>query len=140
MAYLIQGFFFQSTQSLGTGYRHDGVAVTIREGIGAFHFAGAVHPVDDDPDSFWWEGEMEDTIGRSQITDWNLGSSTLTFKKKYLNDPMNLIHYQFDRQKDGTWVGTYGGERARTGYARCIITEVSSEFFQRPVPKAGPAT
>lgn len=140
MAYLIQGFFFRPTQSLGIGYRYGGAAAFIREEMGIFQFAGAVHPVDGRPDSLWWEGGIDDAVGRSQITDWNLGSSRLTFKKRYLDDPMNLIHYQFRRQEDGTWIGTYGGEKSGTGDARCIVTEVSSEFFQRPVPEATPAT
>lgn len=142
MVYLIQGFFFQPTQTLGVSYREGGAAAVIREGMGRFPFFGAVFPLTNPP-SFWWEGDMNDDLGPSKITDWTLGPFRITFTKIYLNGSgrgsSSPIRYGFKKQADGTWIGTYGGERCGQGHARCIITEVGDDFFRVPTPESSAA-
>lgn len=140
MAYLIQGCFFQPTQFFGIGYRGDGLAAIVREGMGRFPFFGAVHSLTDPP-SFWWEGDMHDNFGPSKIGEWVLSLSKVTFTKIYLKGSRGSrgpIHYRFEKQTDGTWIGTYEGEECGQGLARCVITKVGDDFFQAPISEPSP--
>ncbi len=125
--FLLQGVFWQAIENAGFDHKRD--EVVVRRGHFTFAFAGAIDA--NPPDKKPLEGWMLDIFGRSRIFDIELTDGTLSFKKQY-HDRDDVITYSFRKQGSGTLVGFYQGEAVGRDFARCILTEVSDEFFQPP--------
>jgi hypothetical protein len=128
MPYLIQGLFFQNRQWLGLGYKPaDGVVAVIRNGLCQFMYAGAIWQ---DPAHVMGglTGHMLDTFGNSILSDIYIDDGVIRFKKKYDSRP-DTIQYVFEKKDGNSWVGEYTGSAVGKGISRCVLTEVSDEFF-----------
>jgi|GEM_PF-1695683 len=127
-ALLIQGLFFQWQDGVGIAYSHEGAIPVIQQAMVRSHFAGAIW---EDPESGKLEGNLTDHYGDSTLFDIEISETELSFVKRYVQRPQSdfhAIHYKFE--KHGTdWVGGYNGEATGDGMARCIITEVTEDFF-----------
>lgn len=123
---LIQGLFFQERLSLGIAHRSEvegGTIATILNRTGWYMFSGFIFSEKNE-----LAGEIGDCFGKSTLSNVFLSSEKLEFVKKYDHRP-NLIKYDF-RREGGLWIGNYKGEgTVGEGVAKCIVTEVSRDFF-----------
>lgn len=127
--YLIQGFFFQNYQWLSLGMGVEGTTVFVKEGLCHFMFAGIIYS-DKTEVLGALAGQMNDQFGHSVLSQVMILPHKVTFVKKYV-DRNYEIKYTF-RQQDSLWVGSYSGERAGEGGAKCVITEVTENLFKPP--------
>jgi hypothetical protein len=122
---LIQGVFFQYRESLGVATKPvEGTVAVVKKCLGQFQFAGVIER---DP---WGvlSGGMNDVFGEAELSDITIVEQTLRFKKKYV-DRDYVIQYEFTKQPDGTWSGSYASAATGTGQARCVLTHVNRNFF-----------
>lgn len=129
--FLIQGIFFQPTQSLGLGYDPSGVVAIVREHILPFMYGGFIYESRENPlDSL--TGGIQDKWGRSRLSKIRIFEHRFTFTKEYVDCNGNQIFdYAFVKNISGIWVGNYTSreEPAFKGLSKCILTEVSDDFF-----------
>lgn len=124
MVYLIQGCFFQWRVGLGIAlHPTEGSVAVIEQGISQCMFSGAM----------WFDsnsrlvGRLDDRFGRSNLSEIEYADSKFKFVKKYERRG-DYIEYTF-RNLGRDWVGEYQGDFAGKGLARCLVTEVSMNFF-----------
>ena len=126
MFYLIQGFFFQNMQWLDVSHKTGEAQAVICSSLVRNMFMGAVGP---DPENEMRNiGVMDDLYGESQLTDVQITDSSLSFTKTYIKrgDP---IYYEFKKNENGVFVGTWKGPAVGKGTARCWLTPVNESVF-----------
>ena len=126
MIYLIQGLFLFEKQKLGIGYDKGNARVLFHEVMQHSMFAGVIRP--DQEDSEALVGTLTDHYGNSLLMAIQIKGNTLLFTKIY-GHRADHIHYQFKKDADGTWSGTFHGKTVGTGQARCILTPVPESFL-----------
>ncbi len=121
--YSIQGIIFQSGHTHGIGYKPGiGEAVTIQD---AMIFA-MYHGVVSEEETLC--GHMHDKWGDSQVTNFKVSETELTFSKFYDRRPE--IRYRFIKKTDDVWFGSWEGEDCGTGQSKCILTPIDESFFE----------
>jgi hypothetical protein len=93
-------------------------------------FMGVFGPNNDEhPDEL--VGSTTDRLGEAELTKIVLSEISLSFLKRYIHRK-DAIMYDFKKQPDGIWEGTYvGTEKVGMGRSRCIITPVPEDFLVR---------
>ncbi len=112
MKCFIQGVFFQDSSSI------DATLQTM--------FAGLVGGLEEGVELL--EGEMMDVYGFATISDFSMTDTVCTFRKQY-HGRDDSIEYNLSKESDGVWMGIYNGSATGSGPCRCVITQVSDEFF-----------
>lgn len=124
--YLIQGLFYQDRITYGIGYKPEvGEAVYCKSAVQYTLFSGVI-TLNANTDIL--EGELQDTFGNSTLTEINFSWEKLEFVKKY-DGRRDTIGYVFDKKDGDIWVGTWNGARVGAGFAKCLVTAVSKDFF-----------
>lgn len=129
MPLLIQGIFFQNKQSLEIAYIGGGVGstVVVNEELCETIFAGVI----------WQDrqnvlgglaGNMMDLSGVSRLALVRVSDTEVRFKKLYYGRDDEIL-FVFSRREGDVWLGEYSGAAVGNGIARCILTEVSDDFF-----------
>ena len=74
-------------------------------------------------------GTMGDHYGSSRLTNvvYNPDHS-LVFTKQY-DHRRDTINYEFKRNENGLWLGTYTGTAVGNGISACVLTEVNPLMF-----------
>lgn len=130
MIYLMQGVWFQELSGLDIGFDHSGAIAVLRTQLCSSMFMGGFGPnSDDDPDELL--GSTTDRAGEAELTHIRLSDTSLSFLKRYVHRS-DVIMYDYKKQPDGTWEGTYvGAKQVGMGRSRCILTPVSDDFLVR---------
>ena len=127
--YSIQGVFFQLKTGFGLGYMPNiGTAVTIEKIMTQTVFYGAIGPI---TDSYSLGGIMQDTYGKSILSDVFIDENHIEFTKKYVNRNDEII-YKFRKDIHDNWTGRYEGTAVGKGLANCILTPLKETFFNMP--------
>ncbi|MBL7058674.1 hypothetical protein ISS03_05055 [Patescibacteria group bacterium] len=127
---LVQGFFFQPNQFLELDNESGESVAVVNENTIRFMYAGTIYPNKNKPTSELIGG-MNDHFGYSLLSNVHVSEQELRFVKKY-TDRKDTIQYEFIRQDDGAWIGSYSGIYVGRGSAKCILTEVQKSFFLPP--------
>jgi len=106
MIWLIQGFFY--------------------EHLSATHFHGVVFNAEQPGARV---GTMQDTHGKSGLSEIHRSGRELTFIKKYAEGWE--FKYTFYHWHDNIWVGKFTGDKS--GQAFCVLTEVDYSLYDRDV-------
>lgn len=125
--YSLFGVFFQNKKGIITA--HDpiiGTRAFIEETMKRSTFYALLGEEDDRADI---SGMMNDVFGDSEITDFTIDDSTMSYRKRYIHRS-DVIEYVFNTKEGNTWYGTWSGPSVGTGTAKCIVTEIDEQFFQ----------
>ena len=144
---LIQGFFYQHQEWLGTAFKGDeGLTAVIKEGLIPFMYAGSIwHTGHEEAGEL--VGAMQDDFGHSELHDIVLTETELSFSKHYekykiLKEIILVdasIRYNFKKGARNTWVGTYEfppSSQVPRGGTRCVLTELDFSLVKRDIAKA----
>ncbi len=126
--YLVQGLFYQGIVSYGIGQKPGiGEAVYCATNLHYVLFSGVIAP---DPNNLEGSlaGALQDHFGPSSLSEVSFSEETLEFIKCYDGRRGN-IRYVFDKKDGNIWVGTWDGDYVGTGFAKCLITTVTKDFF-----------
>lgn len=133
---LIQGFFFFKGHQPEIGYDGDGAKVLVHEVMQYSMFAGVIGS--EQKRSKMLFGRMNDHFGDSVLANIKTRDGTFCFTKLY-DHRTDAVHYQFKKNPDGTWSGTFRGKATGSGQACCILTIVPESFLLPPVKVVKPA-
>ena len=134
--YLIQGLFFQEGTTMKTEKGVEGVRFF--KGQKSTFFSGTIFSDKESRSGLmkgvieeWTLGFMGNTVYRESIIwDVMISSKSIDFNKVYSGEE-RVIAYSFEKKEGNIWIGKYQvGESV--GDAKCIITEISEDFFQPP--------
>jgi hypothetical protein len=120
--YVLQGIFYQGVPSFKL--QPDNIV------IGKVMFFCMFHGIIVMENSEF-EGEMQDHYGKSSLSNVVISGSKISFTKKYHNR-YDLIYYNFEKDENDHWTGTYNGESTGKGMARLLVFEPIDEKLLEP--------
>lgn len=130
--YFINGMFWQQGQMPFIG--HDaqiGEVVMLGERQLEAVFSGLIGELSltDGNDGF-----LVDIFGQSVLSNFSVSETKMEFRKQYrrrLDDDAFLIQYTFTKSEGGIWNGDWKAPAVGKGEARCMLTEIPSNFFAK---------
>ena len=121
--FFINGVYYQAIEATGIGHTSGLGSVAIRNGYlisPYYHGVFGVKP------SGVWEGIMNDMVGYSRLSEITFEKDALSFVKQYDDTRREPLIYNFTKQADGWWTGTWSAD-FQSGKTRCLLTEFDSE-------------
>jgi hypothetical protein len=127
--FLIQGLFFTKDSMLAIRVDPEiGERVAIQTAITHTMYAGVLKF----PEGINYAGvgALQDHYGVSDLSVVRMTKDSLTFVKKY-SHRRDTIFYNLNpiSAESNIWIGNYSGDDVGYGAVRCIITEISEDFF-----------
>ncbi len=75
------------------------------------------------------DGQLVDFWGQSEIVNFGfMGETALSFSKRYLNR-RDFINYEFNKDENGLWIGTYSGAAVGEGKAQAKTNLIDDDAF-----------
>lgn len=124
--YLVQGFFFQGLPGFGIAYEEGDARVFVHTTLLRTMFSGMFGPSEKGSTSL--VGKMADHYGEADIDIVTYEKDIFRFMKKYTHRN-DLIAYEFERNPNGFWYGTYSGSATGEGKACCVTTFIPDDFL-----------
>ena len=125
--FFINGLFWQERAIFLVKHKEDiGEAVAVSEAMIHSFFAGIVVPHEDDKEKLI--GIIQDHYGEAKLTDFLLTENSLSFTKEYLRRPYPIF-YEYKKDENGIWRGTWDGPEVGCGWTRCVLLPVEESFY-----------
>lgn len=126
--YLLQGLFYQDVVTYGIGQKPGvGEAAYCTSNLHHVLFSGVIAPPPNDLKGPL-AGALQDHFGMSTLSEVTLSEEKLEFTKRY-DKRRDEIRYLFEKKDGDLWIGTWDGLRVGTGFAKCLVTAVTKDFF-----------